>query len=83
MTLTAQERSVNVPVVEHDTYPPTDGKTLRALRQDAGVSQDAVAARIPTTRQALSRWEQNPRLAYIKATRYRAALSAAVAEHAS
>jgi len=64
--------------VEHPTYPPTDGRTLKALRDDAGVSQDDVAAFIPTTRQALRRWEQHPRLPYLKAEQYRKALAAAV-----
>ena len=72
--------SGTVPFVEHPTYPPTPGDVLRAARAAAGVSQDAVAAHIPTTRQALGRWERNPRLPYVKAQRYRAALDAAVAE---
>lgn len=69
--------------MEQPTYPPTPGEILRALRDDAGVSQDEVAAHIPTTRQALSRWERNPRLPYIKARQYRAALDAAVAARAA
>ena len=65
------------------TYPPTDGRSLRQLRDDAGVSQDEVAAHIPTTRQALGRWERNPRLSYVKATQYRAALAVAVERKAA
>ena len=72
--------SGTVPFVEQTTYPPTPGATLRALRDDAGVSQDEVAAHIPTTRQALGRWERHPRLPYVKAKQYRDALDAAVAE---
>lgn len=68
--------------MEQTTYPPTPGASLRALRDDAGVSQDEVAAHIPTTRQALGRWERNPRLPFVKATQYRDALHAAVAARA-
>lgn len=68
--------------MEHITYPATDGSTLRTLREDAGVSQDDVAGRIGTTRHALRRWERNPRLPYVKAMAYRAALDNAVADKA-
>lgn len=61
-------------------YPPTDGSTLREAREAAGISQDDIAARIKTTRQALRRWEQNPELPFVKAAKYRAALDAAVAD---
>ena len=61
-------------------YPPTDGQSLKARRENAGISQDDIAERIGTTRQALRRWEQNPRLTYVKAARYLAALDDAVAE---
>jgi len=66
--------------VEHTTYPPTDGPTLRALREDAGVTQDELAAQFvpPTTRQRLSRWERDG-ASFVEATAYRVALSAAVA----
>lgn len=47
------------------------------------MSQDDVAAQIPTTRQALARWERNERLPYLKAEQYRRALAAAVAAKAS
>ena len=65
--------------MDHPTYPPTDGNLLKSLREDAGVSQDDVAAFIPTTRQALRRWENHPRLPYLKAEQYRKALASAVA----
>jgi transcriptional regulator with XRE-family HTH domain len=64
--------------VEHPTYSPVDGRTLAERRKAAGVTQDAVAERIPTTRQALSRWERAAALPYVKAHKYLAALSAAV-----
>lgn len=69
--------------MEQTTYPPTDGSTLRQRRKAAGVSQDDVAKHIPTTRQALRRWEQNPALPYVKAAKYLAALDAAVMEAAA
>lgn len=65
--------------MEHPTYPPADGRTLRARREAAGVSQEDIASRIGTTRQALRRWEGKPDLPYVKARRYLDALDAAVA----
>lgn len=68
--------------MEHTTYPPTYGQTLRDLRDDAGVTQDEVAAMFspPTTRQRLGRFEREGRkVSYLDANAYRAAVSAAVA----
>lgn len=66
--------------MEHTPYPPTDGSNLRTLREGAGVSQDDVASRFDprTTRQRVSRMEQDPRVSYVDALKYRAALDAAV-----
>ena len=64
--------------MDRTTFPPTDGRTLRARREAAGVSMDAVAGYIGTTRQALRRWEANPALPYVKAHKYEDALEAAV-----
>lgn len=68
--------------MEHLPYPPTDGAVLRALRESAGVSQDEVAGQFDprTTRQRVSRMEQDPRVSYVDAAQYRSALDAAVAE---
>lgn len=67
--------------MEHTPYPPTDGAALRSLREGAGVSQDEVAGQFDprTTRQRVSRMEQDPRVPYVDAAQYRAALDAAVA----
>ena len=67
----------------HPTYPPTPGADLRTLREDAGVSQEDVAAYIPTTRQAIGRWERSARVPFVKAEQYRAALVAAVKARAA
>ena len=64
--------------MEHTTYPPTDGRTLAERRRAAGVTQDEVAARLTTTRQALGRLERNPAVSYIRTQRYLAALAAEV-----
>ncbi len=64
------------------TYPTAVGRDLAARRRAAGVSMDEVARRIPTTRQALRRWETKPDLPYVKARKYLAALAAAVEEKA-
>ena len=69
--------------MDNPTYPTTAGPTLRTLRESAGISQDDIAARLGTTRQALRRWENNPALPFVKASKYRAALDAAVTEAAS
>ena len=37
----------------------TFGEKLQALRQSAGMSQDALAERLDVSRQALSRWERD------------------------
>lgn len=36
----------------------TFGEKLQALRQSAGMSQDALAERLDVSRQAVSRWER-------------------------
>ena len=64
--------------MEHPTYSPADGRTLAERRRAAGVTQDAIAARVGVTRQALTRWEQSPALPYLKARKYLDALTAAV-----
>jgi DNA-binding transcriptional regulator YiaG len=69
--------------VDDTTYTTTDGTTLRGRREAAGVSQEKLARRLLTTRQALRRWESNPALPHIKAARYQAALEALVTEAVS
>lgn len=64
--------------MEHPTYSPADGRTLAERRRAAGVTQDAIAARVGVTRQALTRWERTGALPYVKAHKYLAALTAAV-----
>lgn len=69
--------------MEHDkSFPPADGRNLRQRREDAGVTQDEVAAEFipPTTRQRLRRWEGNPALPYVDGKAYEAALEVAVAK---
>lgn len=64
--------------MEHPFYPPVDGSQLKARREAAGVTLDAMAPRAKRSRQALSRWEQNPHLPYLKARKYLDALTAVV-----
>lgn len=67
--------------MEQTSYPPTDGKILRSLREGAGVSQDDVAEQFDprTTRQRVSRMERDGQMVpYVDAVQYRAALDAAV-----
>jgi len=66
--------------VDTPTYSPANGHNLAEQRRAAGVTQDDIAKRIGTTRQALTRWEQSDRLPYIKARRYVMALHAIVEE---
>lgn len=66
--------------MELPTFPPTSGATLKARRDDAGVSQEAIAFRLNTTRQAIGRWERKPEVRYVKARKYLDALEAEVAD---
>ena len=66
--------------MEHPFYSPVAGADLKARREAAGVTLDAMAPKAKRSRQALARWEKDPELPYLKARKYLDALTAVVAD---